>query len=319
MTPVNLHFCPPSRQIWLIIINIIDGLMLLSTIPAIYYFIKAYLQVKINHINTKTKTKESRFLFYAALLFMIITFIVLLFNLLAGVYKCSTNHQHIYYAFEPPVIICYGMQFYLLLLLSFIRLHNVFSTTMYQLSHITVVIFIITYILLPPLIITAALLQVFSLPGGFIMTMMAFSIFIILIITLMVIYIRKLLKVYRSVIDHSDTADTDSLLVIITKTTILTLFSLLVTFITPIVFILMTIMKSQAYIGNVVTSTLLLDIYTNFLCVTLSCKCFAKQYMKMCGCVHRICKQMWYIVARNKTEGKIVSEMQINAASSTAL
>ena len=318
MATVNLAFCPEGRQIWLIIINIIDGLMLLTTTPAIYYLIVAYIQQLKSKLPPKIPTKEtnkdSRTLFSIGLLFMIVTFLVLLFNLLAGVYKCSTNHQKIYHAFEPPVTVSYAIQFYLLLLLLFIRLYNVFKGTMYALSQITVKIFCIMYILLPPLGVTAALFFVLQISGGFILTMIAFLIVITLIISLMIMYIRKLLRIYRSVA-ITDCPDTDELIITITKTTILTLLSLSVTFVTPIVII----SDTQAAIGNVVTSTMLLDIYTNFLCITLSYSFFFGMYMKICGCMHRICKKMWYVFAGSKQiEDKFNLGSEIASASPTS-
>ena len=301
MPPVNLDYCPPGRQIWLISINTVNGLMLLSTIPTIYYFVKSYFEKKKKKSvsitpRSKTNTKASTSLFYVGLIFMIVTFLTLLLDIIVGVYKCSTHHQPQYLAWTIPFLLTYVIQFYFLLLLLFIRLHSVFKDTMYELSRITVRIFKFAYILLLFLVIIGVMLFRFRIPGSFIIAFIMVLIFIALIITLMVMYIRKLLKVYKAV-SNTENAETENLIIIITKTTILTIFSLSVTFLTPIVLGIMSNAKCAECASNIGSTTMLLDIYTNFLCIALSYKCFGGAYIKLCGCTHKLCKKMWYKIA----------------------
>ena len=75
-------------------------------------------------------------------------------------------------------------------------------------------------------------------------------------------------------------------------------------------------MKCEACISNGVTSTVLLDIYTNFLCITLSYSFFSGTYIKICGCVHRICKKMWYKCAgKDNIQNKVELGLELASTS----
>mmetsp|Transcript_26747 Transcript_26747/g.42378 ORF Transcript_26747/g.42378 Transcript_26747/m.42378 type:complete len:146 (+) Transcript_26747:3-440(+) len=142
------------------------------------------------------------------------------------------------------------------------------------------------------------------------MAVIAFIVILALMVTLVTAYIRKLLAVYESA--NRLTADAQDLVAVITKTTILTLLSILVSFATPVMILLTPLLSPLMDYSPVLSSVMLLDVYTNFLCLTLSYQCFDGVYMRLCGCAQRKCEQMWSECVQRS---RATSSVHVQAAS----
>ena len=79
----------------------------------------------------------------------------------------------------------------------------------------------------------------------------------------------------------------------ITKTTILTSISIIITFSNAIVAMIRINNPNDIYTAWIANYFVLLDVYTNFLCVIMCYKAFRRYYKTLCSCFDIKCRKCW--------------------------
>ena len=191
-------------------------------------------------------------------------------------------------------LFCYQMHWYTLVNVLFFRLNLVFNpeAQMYSnltLSKSTILLFTVLSISYLLNTISSVVIQVMQILDLLILTrwiigskiLIYFVLNLIISIYITIIFIYKLCKmdkIKRSLPIPVEDKQQDSLLPAIIKYTNLATISTITTIITLLTF------------GN--SWLVLLDIFTNFLCITLSLKHSEKAYQKLCCCIDRQCSKL---------------------------
>ena len=131
--PCDNHYFTRTA-IWNIPLYSLNAICLLSTIPLLYYFIQ-----KQRIENKKLKAPKS----FKCSIFSFITFNIsaLILSLILYTTHCDNTRYYITEILASLYISCYFIQSYLLLLLSFIRLHAIFNGTSFASSRRTIRLF----------------------------------------------------------------------------------------------------------------------------------------------------------------------------------
>eukprot|EP01084_Bolivina_argentea_P072793 132152_1 len=297
-----------------------SSLCLISSILIAYVFIK--------HIACKTsqEMKISKWLTNAGIAFVVISLFALLFYTIATIINIFfvTKQQALNSDKKTLFFMagCWMVQFYLLLLISWLRLKTIFAGSALQLSSATVRFYDTILVVEGILMIVVPILGLFSPPGtkvirlflGILMGLL----FIILMLSIAVLFVRRFIMVYKNI--QSD----EHFINIVNKTTILTLLSLAITLLTIIGFLLSptnTTAVNVTLITHIRDIFLLTDMYCKLICVVFSYKYFDKYYRKVCGPLDLKCKKMWFkFVGRDDTKmmAAVVNQSQTEIQSTTS-
>ena len=203
-------------------------------------------------------------------------------------------------------------QYFVMILLLFYRLKVVFDGTTYELSQCITWAFYIMYVLLI-LLEVSSLLAIYlsvedSLIGG-ILALFSGLCVISMIFFLTFLLVTKLIDVNKRC-DGAQQKDQNKLLSTITKQSILTLISI-VSLLASVIFSLS--FTRGLYVSSIDANfvynlCLLIDLWTNFICILLSYHSFNAYYIKMCGCCDIKCKQLC---------GKLAKQQRKNIESSS--
>eukprot|EP01084_Bolivina_argentea_P285104 488844_1 len=289
-------FLNTSQKTWTISIMIICGILFLLVMPIIYKFIKTYS--KSTTVNSKT-TNHS---YHCGLLFLLATILLLL----------SFIHEYIHFYmgnigwYRIGTLIkslLYAIQFYFLLLTLFIRLYSVFHGTVFKLQKHTIRFYVTMYILMPFMMLTAAVIWKYVIIGAIILALTAI-LTISLVISILILFIYKLIQVYSK---HND----DTLIGVITKNTILTFASILFTLISMFAIIIF----GDTFWSDI---AMIVDLYTNFLSIMLTYDCFNNYYVTICHCMDNKCKIWCQKLVKNQNEEKKLQQ-QIEMDSTEAV
>ena len=111
--------------------------------------------------------------------------------------------------------------------------------------------------------------------------------FIILTISMLILFVRRLIHVYKSLefVDRSFAVEA------ITRVMVLTSISLLMTLLDALTWITGHLWLDK--FPRALSYVLLLDIYTNFLCVGLSYTVFKMFYNNWCSYIDKCCRNCW--------------------------
>ena len=254
---------------------IVFSLAAILTLPWIYIYIKSYIKGDL-------KIKKS--VFYAGILLFVTTFGAFITFLFWVLYKC--HHTKISSIFLSIGSQLFSTQFLIVIGIFFYRLYYIFYGTSLALSKITLYITLFLYIISFTVSIVAPLMYTqFPNAIGLIVASLSMVFSICLTIYLAVLFIYKLYSIHKSAKNG-----TNSQIQIMTKTSILTFISIFATFIDSISFSLFLFITSQHFhfLSNVI---MIADIYTNFLCVIFTYKCFDSYYIKACGRCHNKCQK----------------------------
>ena len=251
----------------------------------------------IQHRIQSAKKRSPACLFYLGLLFLIVSSITLFLWTFLFIFIC--------YPLEGDFIIslmatlCYAIfQFYLLWLVMYIRLYSVFKESVHRISKCTNTCMVVLFILLP--ILMYALIVIFfhfDQTGTGKSIWFAFLIFAAVSLLFSLLFIGKLYKIQR----HSNVASKESpVMIAMTKTIILALFSFSVSVFVAIISYFLYDYKTK-YLSMWILNALLiiLDIYSNFICVALSYSIFNEQYTKCCGRIDEKCRKCFWNMANS--------------------
>eukprot|EP01084_Bolivina_argentea_P201444 344329_1 len=256
---------------------------LLSSTIIIYGFIKQYM-TSPNDFTTRL----SKWLFYAGIAFVTTSLFSLLSWTVWPILMVSVCNSKLMVIIIDIWKLSYGLQFYLLLLMLFIRLIAVFSGSPLQLSSKILRFYVAIYVIVPILIVLYMILiryiePIFSLS----LLIFVFILVIFLIISITVLFVRRLITVYK------DAESGEEWMNIVNKTTLLTLVSLSFTILAPIAVVFSALNESDI-IQCVQNFILMIDMYSNLVCVVFSYSYFNKYYAKICGPLDMKCKRMWF-------------------------
>eukprot|EP01084_Bolivina_argentea_P119584 212004_1 len=256
--------------LWVTFITGVSGIMTISTIPVLFVYVK-----------TQT-SKAIKSLYYCGMLFLVNVILALFANFILAAFWCRYEQVPQWLITSYDIFfIFYWLQNYCLLSSFFLRLYHVFKGTTFALSSTTIrtfqIQFIILLIILLVALITARLIAVVF----WYMFVLYYLMTIILTISMTTLFINKLVKSYKNI--NTD----EGLIDMITKTFMLSQMSLFITIMVPVI----AIFVSDIYLRQLI---MLLDLYTNFLCIVFSYGTFLKYYMKMCGFCHVKCKIICY-------------------------
>eukprot|EP01084_Bolivina_argentea_P279322 477521_1 len=286
--------CTVSEKIYSIFLLIVAVVLWISTFPIIYQFVRKYIHVNKSTFESNAAKRMHR-LFYIGLVFIFLTFLALLIDIVLHIFGCL-RHNQLYteaiwnissYLFSS----LYVIQFYFLLLLLFMRIHTVFMGSVFHLSNHTVIMYKIIYAFMPITMITCVVMFSFNSIIFGILAALTVLMIMILVISLMILFTYKLIKVYK-IESNANVTDKDHLINVITKNTILTLSSLSMTFIQIIAVICQTFVLSNMNGIDPTGFTTLIDLYTNMICFLLTYNEFNSYYYKLCKCVDVKCKHL---------------------------
>ena len=184
------------------------------------------------------------------------------------------------------LVIFYGNQMSFLYLVLFLRLKMIFHGTSYELSKIVVYIYMILFIILCLIIISLIIFHSqLSILG--MLTSSSLLLSTILNINITILFVKKLFQVFKKNNDNNN----NRIVNIITKTTILAIVSCTFTVLVVVSLILATLFT--AYRESIVyPASLLMDSYTNSICVLLSFNVFQSKYDLLCRCLDAKCKSL---------------------------
>eukprot|EP01084_Bolivina_argentea_P030999 57409_1 len=180
-------------------------------------------------------------------------------------------------------ITSYSLNWNFVVLILFCRLYYVFSKSPLGLSKLTIVLFIILYILFLSSIFIMCTFMFISTTWFYLFGSLSLLCGVVTSIYITVVFILKLFQVNRQTKDQNDENNAFhlSILGMITKCTILAMFSLftsiLMTFMIPIL--------TKPYFPNLVAlyAFFFLDLFSNLACISLSLQYHDKHYKLICG------------------------------------
>ena len=269
----------PAMLVAKYILIVIGAILIITTLYLEYLFIQQY-------VTTTKAAPLRRILFYPA----IIMFIFCTCAISSILFQVASDGLLISQTLSGSF---YGLQYYLLLFVLFIRLYLVFKNTKFELSKTTINIYKFVFILSVLLIISIAPIQIFLahapiiiLSSQALMLLLA----IVLNVSLSILFIYKLVQVNKD----QDVRNNGNLLDIITKNTILTVISNCATILVILGMVLSIIVPDHNVYWVFTVNVLVqyMDVYTNFICIALTFRCFISFYGNICGLLDRKCKGM---------------------------
>ena len=190
----------------------------------------------------------------------------------------------------------------------FIKVYYVFKESAYRLSQCTLRLFIILFMVLPiPLSFMSATLYEF----GAKYRLVIYGIIGLFSLIFTYLFVYKLYQIYRDSRKHQSddkenkTDPANQFLSTLTKTTILAFTSVSFTMLVPLV----------SWNDNMTETFLmiLVDVYTNFICVMLTYSIFDSQYQKCCGCCDKNFKKCLFKI---ESGTDIINQMKTIISSS---
>ena len=265
----------PMSITW-IVINL---LILLLTIPLTIKFLKTHFKK-----NQNQKQKQPQYLFYAGIAFVLTTYIILIADTISiFFYEC--NHMW-WMLFMLIFGFTYTLQIMLVLIILFLRVYFIFQTSAYAISKATIGIFLIVFVSIPP---TVGVVEFWyhtshHSESSSIGLAICYFVNILVMLSLLLLFIHKLFTIYGHLPKIEDIKQSEthrSLMRVITRTVVLTSISVIFTLTASIGFI--TIDKLNKLGFMIVTIMVVIDVFTNFVCILLSYAYFNDYYDKLCG------------------------------------
>ena len=227
---------------------------------------------------------------------------------------CFLSSDFLWDIWSTIATLLYVIQTFILLIIFFEKLTVVFEGTQFIVSSFTKTMYKIIFSFIPiGTIIAISLYQsklIFSIFAGILLFM-----FISLMISLVILFVFKLIQVYKQLgmnaDDNKEIHGNKSVVSAITKTTILTSTSIIITFLNGIVAMIRLNNPNNAYLAWIANLFVLLDVYTNFLCVIMCYKAFGRYYKNFCKCFDIKCRKCWVniIYAGNCCDEDLMTQM----------
>mmetsp|Transcript_31736 Transcript_31736/g.51349 ORF Transcript_31736/g.51349 Transcript_31736/m.51349 type:complete len:327 (-) Transcript_31736:1743-2723(-) len=251
-------------------------LAIIIIIPSAFKFVRF-------HFQRTTSERPPKFVHYTSVAFIIDTFLCLIVTIPTYLWKCDAKYNLLGAVMFTTF---YLGQYFLLLLIVFLRLFYSFRDSVWGLRRCTLGVYAAAFTVLAISLIVFACLRPFAAEGEvIILNSFVSGQIAILSLTMCALFIRKLYVVYS----RGTTADM-ILIETITKTSILTFTAIVSQFVTTAV--------SSSY-SSFSASTLFvlycffaIDVLTNYICIMLGFKFLDSQYRKVCSCLDSQCTSL---------------------------
>ena len=263
------------------IVDVIVFIMLLSIVSTIYSSIKHYRSPRCGDENFY------RTLFWCIFTFQIITGLALIFQISGSILYCphklhgvGTDWNLIQRVLFASFL---GLHYYLLLLILFIRVYFVFKASAFAVSKCTARVYAIVYVIQPVIYFSGVLTFIFvNETVGYIIIAIILVDLLGLMMSLIILYLNKLTTIYKL------SNGNQYYMGVITKTTILTIISLSVTLVGYLPFFFSSWLNGYSW--WITDLMIVVDIFTNYVCVVAAHPIFASYYVKLCGGLDAKCR-----------------------------
>eukprot|EP00485_Elphidium_margaritaceum_P010162 CAMPEP_0202700170 /NCGR_PEP_ID=MMETSP1385-20130828/13381_1 /ASSEMBLY_ACC=CAM_ASM_000861 /TAXON_ID=933848 /ORGANISM="Elphidium margaritaceum" /LENGTH=371 /DNA_ID=CAMNT_0049357301 /DNA_START=32 /DNA_END=1150 /DNA_ORIENTATION=- len=286
-------------------------------VNALFFVIIIGVSYKLIRSYQTSKEKPPRLLFMNGIVFNVVTFTCIfgLFFFSAVNLQCLLNGTNLddqkeYTTYHSFWIMFYGKQGCLMLMIMFMRVQHVFQGTEMALSTFTYRFFVvcftvalILFTMLPILHIITPTISIWTwCASTFCFYNLAFM------MTLTFLFLSKLRHVFQSFIvlqkmaaragvecDEAQKAENEQMVKTSTKTALLATSSIVLTASSCILLIIRFSFDIETQLVYTLSEWIIsIDIYSNFLFVTLSYSYFDAPYYRLCKhCDHR-CQRVWY-------------------------
>eukprot|EP01083_Nonionella_stella_P119937 358928_1 len=196
----------------------------------------------------------------------------------------------------------YGIQYFLLILILFIRQNIIFDATSYENTKYTIITFYTLYV---SVVVFGSVSVIISATDLFYtlwytcLISIAFILGIVLLLFLTVPMVTKLIQIHKQM--RANIND-KTLLRVATKNTVLTVATIVSAIVVVIVFSLESEMEGRHGMIYTITVFTSMDLWTNYLCILYGYKQFDRYYYKCCGCCDVQCTQcLMRNVAKDET------------------
>eukprot|EP01084_Bolivina_argentea_P194674 334052_1 len=272
-----------------------------SMVIPMYSFTKTYCKKKLG---------SSKLLCYLGMIFYVSIFAYYFIMAIANGLWCQ--HTDFAVLIHHFAYFLYPLQGAILVIILFSKLVHIFKDTQFQLSSITIYIFIgltITSFTTSCCgqIMARFLPQFYSI--GVSLWILSFVPYILTVIWLNCLFIYKVFTVFNKSCQKRPRVV--EMLNLITKTALLSFISTLQIVIFMIFMFLNLLVFKSIHFKFLRHLVLLMDLHTNFLSVFLSYKYYHEWYMKLCGCCHSKCFKCWTNCFGNLNEENIATEIQV--------
>ena len=290
--------------------GVVDVIGIIMTITIIIMLHKTISFLR-NQSSTPSE-KVYHVLFWSGVVFQIISALAIIDILVGSITYCIPEFYQALDLQRGLFTIFLAMHYYMLLLILFIRVYFAFQGSMFALTKCTVKTYIVIYIIEPILFILGGFMYIIvDSPIGLMLIAVAVVFILSLIISIVALYVQKLIQVYK--LSKGD----EHYMSIITKTTILTMMSVIVTCFGYIPFFMVNYLNGYTY--WIMELSLLIDIYTNYICVVVGYPVFATLYNKLCGGLDLKCRNCCGKLAGiDVNESNIAKNIQISQANSSS-
>eukprot|EP01083_Nonionella_stella_P213146 768997_1 len=257
-----------------IIVSIICSVLVLSVTHGI-------IKLSVSDITTK----GGKCFAYS---FFIVTQLAIICVAIASPITCYGLSYSFHEQVTAAMVLFYGLQALLLLVILFDKIKQIFVTTSDALSNCTKNTYHISFMAFPLCVLMEVLLyKTINSVFWNILIGLSTVFFVTLMLSLLTLFIYKLVSVYKSTLNHArcnDTVPTDTIEYSITKTTMLTATSIVVT----LASVCTNIITNHRWIT---TAVVLTDLYTNYLCIIMCYNSFHSYYKCLCSCMNERCRR----------------------------
>ena len=293
-------FCVNNRLIAHVIFLFITFILLLTCIYGSYKYYK--------FSKENASSRPPKLLSVIGPIHLIISILALSSALIYYIFEASTCYDIdvVRVARERPdayisfmiYMIFYCTQVYGLWFILFLRLRQVFQSSVYQISCCTNNILRAVLIIMPLLVI-AILSGQLNQQITILLTSLCMIISACYCIFITSIFVYKLFKVYKNFNSTPDanTSMDDELLVTITKNTLLAIISIISTILNGVVVVIAYSNLNNVPLWYFKDFCWILEMYTNFGCILLTYQYFDEYYLRFCGCIDARCRTCCYLLA----------------------
>ena len=278
--------------------SVIYALAAISMLP----FMRIYLRRDIR----KNLKQGVKILYYLSLTMFIPEFILFILGSIAFAIHC--NNVVFAYILYSIMNIISAIQSLLLVIVLFMRLYQTFKSTLYSLSMFTIKLFIGICITMTFLGIIVLSVYTYNIDNTLIASVLGIILllYIFLLIWVVGLYVKKLIEVQRNASQNDE-----EFVKMITKTALLCIISVSTTLVLMISIVVLSLFDTE--IGFLVQCLIILmDIYTNFMCILLSFNPFEIFYQRLCGFCHKKCYGFWSNWVESKDQKMIVTTVEAN-------
>ena len=242
------------------------SLAAILTLPWMFIYIKSYI---------KGDSNLKKPMFYVGIVLFVTTFSQFTAGAISSAHKCHDKGKFNIYGNIAAQL--FTIQFFTVIGVFFYRLYYIFDGTSLALSKITLCLALLMYIISFIFAIFAGIMySQYPDSIGLLAAAASLVLFMCMAIALVILFIHKLCAVYKS------EKNGEELMRIMTKTSILNFISIFATFINFSTHIASSDITSLPWICffNLFP---IADLYTNFLCILFTFRCFNNYYIKACG------------------------------------